>query len=147
VDCGILNQKWDNKDVDSVKYMICCLNPRCKEKNPQPDAKKPCYSCGHLLVPLLDRYHPVKQIGAGQHVVTYKAQDQQGFGEDCVNNLAIKLKPDNAVAYINLGNARYDLGDTKGAIYNYTQAAKLFQKQGKIKDSQDALERVKKLSQ
>jgi hypothetical protein len=44
------------------------------------------------------------------------------------------------------GLAKYELGDKQGAIEDYTQASKLFQEQGKTKDSQDALEQVKKIS-
>jgi tetratricopeptide (TPR) repeat protein len=38
---------------------------------------------------------------------------------------AIKINPDDAEAYYNRGNARFDLGDRTGAIEDYTQAIKI----------------------
>ncbi|MGI8503996.1 MAG: tetratricopeptide repeat protein [Hassallia sp.] len=38
---------------------------------------------------------------------------------------AIKINPDDADAYYNRGNARFDLGDRAGAIEDYTQAIKI----------------------
>jgi serine/threonine protein kinase len=70
--------------------------------------------------------------------------DKKGAIEDY--NQTIKLKPDFAEAYNFRASTRYSLDDKKGAIEDYAQAAKLFQKQGKNKDSQAALEEVKKLS-
>ena len=60
-------------------------------------------------------------------------------------NQAIKLSPDYAEAYNNRGIAKLNLGDNKGAIADYQKAAELYQKQGKTKDYQDALEQVKRL--
>ncbi|MFM6097655.1 MAG: tetratricopeptide repeat protein [Dolichospermum sp.] len=40
-------------------------------------------------------------------------------------NLAIKINPNDADAYHNRGNVRYDLGDKQGAIDDYTQAIKI----------------------
>ena len=38
---------------------------------------------------------------------------------------AIRLKPDDAEAYNNRGNAKFDLGDKQGAIADYNQAIRL----------------------
>jgi serine/threonine protein kinase len=70
--------------------------------------------------------------------------NQKGAIEDYTQ--AIKLKPDYSDAYYARGIAKSSLSDKKGAIEDYNQAAKLYQKQGKTKDSQNALEQVKKLS-
>ncbi len=82
-------------------------------------------------------------IGRGN--ARYNSGDKQGAIEDY--DLAIKHNPDNSDAHRHRGNAKYNLGDKQGAIEDYTQAAELFKKQGRSKDSQDVLKRVKKLSQ
>jgi tetratricopeptide (TPR) repeat protein len=58
---------------------------------------------------------------------------------------AIQLNPDFANAYYNRGIARKTLGDKKGAASDFQEAAALYQKQGKLKDYQDALDQKKEL--
>jgi serine/threonine protein kinase len=74
----------------------------------------------------------------------YNLGNKKGAIEDY--NQAIKLKPDYSDAYYSRGYVKSDLGDKKGAIEDYNQSAKLYQKQGKTKNSQAALDRVKELS-
>lgn len=59
--------------------------------------------------------------------------------------LAIQFNPNFADAYYNRGNAHLTVGDQPEAIKDYQQAANLYLKQGKLKDSQDALDRVRRL--
>lgn len=73
----------------------------------------------------------------------YSLGDKQGAIADYTQ--AIKLKPDYADAYYYRGDAKYILKDKQGAIADYQKAADLYQKQGKSKDYQDALEKIQKL--
>ncbi len=61
-------------------------------------------------------------------------------------NRAIALKPDYANGYYNRGIAKSDLGDRKNAIDDFNKAAKLFKKEGKTNDYQEAFDRANKLS-
>jgi tetratricopeptide (TPR) repeat protein len=63
-------------------------------------------------------------------------------------NQAIRIDPNNADdAYYNRGLVRADLGDKQGAIADYQKAAELYQKQGKTKDYQETLVKIKELQQ
>lgn len=59
--------------------------------------------------------------------------------------LAIQFDPNFADAYYNRGNAHLTVGNQPEAIKDYQKAANLYLKQGKLEDSQDALNRVKSL--
>jgi tetratricopeptide (TPR) repeat protein len=59
--------------------------------------------------------------------------------------LAIQFDPNFADAYYNRGNAYLTIGDEPEATKDYQKAANLYLKQGKLKDSQDALDRVRRL--
>ena len=59
---------------------------------------------------------------------------------------AIALKPDYANSYYHRGIYKSYLGDRKNAIDDFNKAAKLFKKEGKTKDYQEALDRANKLS-
>ncbi|MCY7275321.1 MAG: tetratricopeptide repeat protein, partial [Phormidesmis sp. CAN_BIN44] len=61
---------------------------------------------------------------------------KQGAIEDCTQ--AIRLDPKDAAAYSNRGLVRADLGDKRGAIEDYQEAARLFLEQ-KDMDSYNAL--------
>ncbi|WP_082801150.1 tetratricopeptide repeat protein [Cylindrospermopsis raciborskii] len=53
---------------------------------------------------------------------------------------AIKLNPNDALAYYNRGIARSNLGDNQGAIADLQKAADLFQTQGRQQDYFRALD-------
>jgi tetratricopeptide (TPR) repeat protein len=58
---------------------------------------------------------------------------------------AIKLDPNDSAAYYNRGNAKSALGNKKDAKVDYKRSAELYLQQGKKKDYQDALNRIKGL--
>jgi tetratricopeptide (TPR) repeat protein len=62
-------------------------------------------------------------------------------------NKALQLDPNYASAYYNRGNVYSKLGNKSEAIADFQKASELYQKEGKTKDSQDALSRIKKLQQ
>ncbi|WP_414588642.1 caspase, EACC1-associated type [Scytonema sp. PCC 10023] len=62
-------------------------------------------------------------------------------------NQVISLDSDFVYAYYNRASARKSLGDKQGAIADYRKAADLYQKQGKTKNYQDALDKIKALEQ
>ena len=47
---------------------------------------------------------------------------------------AIRINPNNVIAYRNRGEARFNLGDIQGAIQDLRKAASLYQAQGKTYD-------------
>lgn len=59
--------------------------------------------------------------------------------------LAIRFDPNYADAYYNRGNAHLTVGNQPEAIKDYQRAANLYLKQGKLEDSQDALNRARSL--
>jgi tetratricopeptide (TPR) repeat protein len=61
-------------------------------------------------------------------------------------NQAVRINPNLAEAYYNRGNARSDLGEKKGAIQDFQKAAELFQQQGETDGYQNAVNRIKQLS-
>uniref|UniRef100_UPI0035C9E8C3 tetratricopeptide repeat protein n=1 Tax=uncultured Nostoc sp. TaxID=340711 RepID=UPI0035C9E8C3 len=60
-------------------------------------------------------------------------------------NQALRINPNDALAYYNRGIFRADLGDKKGAITDLQQAADIFKQQGKIENYQKALEIINRL--
>ena len=70
--------------------------------------------------------------------------DKQGAIADY--DQAIKLKPDYANAYYNRGLAHRSLKNPQKAKQDFQKAADLYQKQGKTKDYQDAIDQLKKTS-
>jgi tetratricopeptide (TPR) repeat protein len=59
---------------------------------------------------------------------------------------AITLNPKYSIAYFNRGVLKaYKLGDKAGAIQDFRQAAKLFREQGRIQDSQRAINALRQL--
>jgi len=69
-----------------------------------------------------------------------KLADYQGSVTDFTQ--AIRLNPDYADAYYNRGDAHSQLGNYPEAIEDFQQASELFLQQGKLDDSQNALERI-----
>lgn len=61
--------------------------------------------------------------------------------------LAVQTDPNYADAYYNRGNAYCAVGDQPEAIKDYQKAANLYLKQGKLEDSQAALERARTVLQ
>lgn len=62
-------------------------------------------------------------------------------------NKALQLDPNYASAYYNRGNVYSKLGNKAEAIADFKKAADLYQKAGRTKDAQDALNRINKLQQ
>lgn len=64
-------------DVSHItQTAIHCVNPECKRPYPQPWGNKFCNSCGTVLQ-LLDRYVPVKLLGAGGFAQIYTVWDHK----------------------------------------------------------------------
>lgn len=63
--------------------MYCCLNPDCHHP-PQPKAHRFCSGCGVQIVPLRNRYHPIKLLGQGGFGKAYLAEDLDKLQERCV---------------------------------------------------------------
>ena len=70
-------------------------------------------------------------------------QDYQGAIADY--NEAIRLNPNDAIAYYNRGLAKSDLGDKQGAIADFRESARLYQQQGKTADYEDAQNQIRRL--
>lgn len=56
---------------------------------------------------------------------------------------ALEINSSDASSYYSRGNAYSQLGQKQKAIKDYQKAAELYQKQGKTKEYQDALDRIK----
>jgi tetratricopeptide (TPR) repeat protein len=69
--------------------------------------------------------------------------DRRGAIEDFTQ--AIAVNPNYANAYYNRGNAQSNLGNKQAAIEDFRKAADLYQQQGKQREYQDALNRVREL--
>ncbi|MDB9446377.1 tetratricopeptide repeat protein [Anabaena sp. CS-542/02] len=69
--------------------------------------------------------------------------DKQGAIDDYTQ--AIQIDPNYANAYFNRGLARSKLGDNQGAIDDFETAANIYKRQGKTKDYQTAMDRIKYL--
>ncbi len=68
-----------------------------------------------------------------------------GAGEDYRDAIAdskqvLQINPNDALAYLNQGVARFLLEDKEGAIADLQKAADLFQQQGKTQDYQKTIE-------
>jgi serine/threonine protein kinase len=63
--------------------MHCCLNPNCQHP-PQSKSQNFCHGCGVQIVPLRNRYHPLKFLGQGGFGKTYLAEDLDKLNEKCV---------------------------------------------------------------
>lgn len=61
--------------------------------------------------------------------------------------LAIRTDPNYADAYYNRENGYCTVGDQPEAIKDYQKAANLYLKQGKLEDSQEALDRARRVLQ
>ena len=73
----------------------------------------------------------------------WEERDYKGAIEDF--NEAIRLDPNNAIAYYNRGVARYSFKDYQGAIEDFRQAANLSLEQGNIEQYQNALNLLQQL--
>jgi tetratricopeptide (TPR) repeat protein len=71
--------------------------------------------------------------------------DHQGALRDYT--AAIRVAPDNALAYTNRAAVRVEVGDKKGAIQDYQQAAKFYQQQGNSERYQFVTGKLKELQQ
>jgi tetratricopeptide (TPR) repeat protein len=76
-----------------------------------------------------------------------RAKFQLGKKEEAIADydLAIKINPNNSLAYYNRGNAKFNLGKKEEATVDYQESARLYLQQGRKKDYQDALDRIKEL--
>ncbi|MDH6104999.1 tetratricopeptide repeat protein [Anabaenopsis tanganyikae CS-531] len=70
--------------------------------------------------------------------------DKQGAIDDYTQ--AIHIDPNYAKAYYNRGLARSDLGDKQSAIDDFETAANIYERQGKTKDYQTAMDKIKYLN-
>jgi serine/threonine protein kinase len=78
-------KKHNNRVSINLIFMICCLNPGCKDKNPScSDETQYCTACGTELILLSNRYRPVRRIGEGGFGVTYLAKDKDMYDDNCV---------------------------------------------------------------
>lgn len=63
--------------------MHCCLNPHCHHP-PQSKSHKFCHHCGVQILPLRNRYYPLKFLGQGGFGKTYLAEDIDKLQAKCV---------------------------------------------------------------
>jgi tetratricopeptide (TPR) repeat protein len=58
---------------------------------------------------------------------------------------ALKVDPNSAKTYARRGESLAELGKQKSALVDYQKAVELYQKQGKAKDAEEILEKIKAL--
>ncbi|MBD2566568.1 tetratricopeptide repeat protein [Anabaena lutea] len=78
-------------------------------------------------------------------IARYQLGDKQRAIEDYTQ--AININPNFALAYNNRGIARSNLGNKQSAIHDFQKAADIYKREGKEKNYQDAMERIRKLRQ
>jgi serine/threonine protein kinase len=78
--------------------MYCCLNPDCRHP-PQPKSHRFCNGCGTQIVPLKNRYQPIKLLGQGGFGKAYLAEDLDKLQEKCVIKQLItsNIEPDTLI--------------------------------------------------
>lgn len=91
------------------------------------------------------KYDPLSQVYNNRGITYYQQGNYQQAIADY--NKAIQIDPNYAEAYYYRGLSRSYLREKQAAIQDLKKAADLYKKQGNIKDSQDALEKIKELQQ
>ncbi|MDD1413282.1 tetratricopeptide repeat protein [Dolichospermum sp. ST_con] len=132
---GGLRSYLDNLISDKIhEYMR--LGNECLEKKDYEDA--------------IDYYTQVLQLKPNHADAYYYrgyAYDDIEYYDGAIEDYTqvIKIDPNYAHAYWNRGVARSDLGYKRSAIKDFQTAASIYQKEGKEKDYQYAMQQVKKL--
>jgi tetratricopeptide (TPR) repeat protein len=88
-------------------------------------------------------YDPLKNVYNSRGIAYKNLGDDKKAIEDY--NQVLRLDSNFGFAYYNRGHVRARIGDKQGAIEDYRKAAALYEKQGKKKYYQDALEQIYKL--
>jgi serine/threonine protein kinase len=78
--------------------MYCCLSPHCHHPS-QPKYNRFCDACGIQIVPLKNRYQPIKLLGQGGFGKAYLAEDLDKLQEKCVIKQLItsNIEPDSLI--------------------------------------------------
>ena len=93
----------------------------------------------------MDRSQPSAAQREEMRQLSWAVQVALGSKEIEDYDEAIRLNPDDADAYYNLGLAYRQQENNRQALESFRQAAELYQQQGKQEDYQDALERIREL--
>jgi tetratricopeptide (TPR) repeat protein len=91
------------------------------------------------------KYDPLSTAFVDRGNSHYSLGDYNAAIEDY--NEAIRLDPNSASAYYNRGDIRSKQGEKLLAIKDFQKAVELYNKQGKTKDYQDALAKIKELKE